>query len=218
MLVQRVLPMLPPDAVIWEAAGGAGHLVDPLRQAGREVSASDLYPGHADIAIDDFLQGVRPDNTDGAVMITNPPNSQLTAFLMHGLALIDAGHLQGLALLTRLGADGTKGRGPGFNRAAYAWKTCWRPYWEPRQPGDKSLRLARAMDTVAARPPGSVRDALCGFARSDRAAAAAVSRNKEKERNRCQCQMTCGGNGRLYRPAPWRRLAEQGLARRHYCG
>jgi hypothetical protein len=45
-----------------------------------------------------------------------------------------------MALLTRLGADTTKGRGSGFNRAAYVWKTCWRPYWKPRRKGDRQPR------------------------------------------------------------------------------
>ena len=54
--------------------------------------------------------------------------------------ILAAGGLAGMALLTRLGADTTKGRGAAFNRAAYIWKTCWRPYWKPRQKGDKQPR------------------------------------------------------------------------------
>ena len=56
------------------------------------------------------------------------------------LTLIDTGYLEGIALLTRLGADTTKGRGAGFNRATYVWKTCWLPCWKRRQKGDRQPR------------------------------------------------------------------------------
>jgi hypothetical protein len=140
-LVYEVLPALP-VGVIWEAAAGAGHLVDPLRAAGCEVIGTDLFPDpeRPDFAVHDFLHAPSPNATAGAVMITNPPNSKLTDFIVRGLTLIDAGYLKGMALLTRLGADTTKGRGPAFNRAANVWKTCWRPYWKPRQKGDSSPR------------------------------------------------------------------------------
>jgi len=140
-LMYEVLPALP-VRVVWEAGGGAGHLVDPLRAAGCQVIATDLFPDpeRPDIAVHDFLHGPPPKATAGAIMITNPPNSKLTDFIVRGLTLIDAGYLEGMALLTRLGADTTKGRGPAFNRAAYVWKTCWRPYWKPRKKGDKSPR------------------------------------------------------------------------------
>lgn len=140
MLLHCVLPKLPVGCTLWEAAAGAGHLVDLLRRARREVVASDLLPQRPDIVPHDFLRGAPPKMTAGTVMITNPPNSRLTEFLAHGLALIDLGHLEGMALLTRLGADTTKGRGAGFNRAAYEWRTCWRPYWKPRCKGDKQPR------------------------------------------------------------------------------
>lgn len=139
MLIHCVLPKVP-DGIIWEAAAGSGHLVDPLRRAGREVIATDLFPQRADIAPHDFVNGVPLNATAGAFMITNPPNSKLTEFIVRGLTLIDAGHLDGMALLTRLGADTTKGRGPAFNGAAYVWKTCWRPYWKPSRKGDKQPR------------------------------------------------------------------------------
>ena len=140
-LLYEVIPALPID-VIWEAAAGAGHLVDPLRAARCQVIATDLFPdpGRPDIAVHDFLHAPPPNGAAGAVMITNPPNSKLTDFIVRGLTLIDAGYLEGVASLTRLGADTTKGRGPAFNRAAYVWKTCWRPYWKPRQKGDSSPR------------------------------------------------------------------------------
>ena len=117
-----------------------GHLVDPLRRAGRKVISTDLLPQRPDIAVHDFLHEVPPNVTAGTIMITNPPNSSLTEFIVRGLTLIDMGHLEGMALLTRLGADTTKGRGSGFNRAAYIWKTCWRPYWKARRKVDKQPR------------------------------------------------------------------------------
>jgi hypothetical protein len=142
MLVHEVLPAVPARLTIWEMAAGAGHLVDPMRAAGREVIATDLFPDRdrPDISTHDFLHGPPPNVTAGAVAITNPPNSQLTEFIVRGLTLIDAGYLEGMGLLTRLGADTTRDRGPGFNRAGYAWKTEWRPYWKPRRKGDVSPR------------------------------------------------------------------------------
>jgi hypothetical protein len=141
-LVHELLPAAPAGLAIWEASAGSGHLMDPMRQARREVIATDLYPDRdlPDIALHDFVHGEPPPEAAGSLMITNPPYSKLTAFIVRGLTLIDRGHLEGLGLLTRLGADTTKGRGPVFNRAAYIWRTCWRPYWKPRQEGDKSPR------------------------------------------------------------------------------
>lgn len=142
LLVHDVLSAVPAGLTIWECAAGSGHLVDPMRGIRRDVIATDLYPdrGRPDIATHDFAHAPPPNATAGTVAVTNPPNSQLTEFIVRGLTLIDAGHLEGLALLSRLGADTTKGRGPAFNRAAYIWKTCWRPYWKPRQKGDKQPR------------------------------------------------------------------------------
>src|SRR5262249_31897587 len=62
LLLYRVLPMLPPGVTIWEVAAGRGHLVDPLRRAGREVLATDLYPppDRPDIGRHDLLHGPLP--------------------------------------------------------------------------------------------------------------------------------------------------------------
>jgi hypothetical protein len=56
-LVYEVLPALP-IGVVWEAAAGAGHLVDPLRAAGRQVIGTELFPGpeRPNIAVHDFLR------------------------------------------------------------------------------------------------------------------------------------------------------------------
>jgi len=121
---------------------GSGHLVDPLRRHRQLVIATDLFPDpdRPDIACHDFLHGAPPPETRGAVMMTNAPNSQLSEFQTRGLALIDAGWLAGMALLTRLGADRTKGRAAAFNRACREWQTARRPYWKPRRKGDKQPR------------------------------------------------------------------------------
>jgi hypothetical protein len=138
-LVHHVLPALS-ASVIWEAAAGDGRLVDPLRKAGRTVVATDRYPNRSDIAELDFLHSLPPPATREAIMLTNPPNSLLTEFIVRGLTLIDTGHLNGLVLLCRTGHDTTKGRAAAFNRGAAEWRCCWRPYWKPRQPGDKQPR------------------------------------------------------------------------------
>jgi hypothetical protein len=162
MMVYCVLPALPPDVAIWEAGAGGGNLVDPLRQAGRIVIATDLFPalGRPDIAVHDFLHGAPPPETRGSAMMTNPPNSKLTEFIVRGLTLIDAGFLEGMALLTRLGADRTKGRAAAFNRACLEWQTAWRPYWKPRRKGDKQPRWT-AQWTLWLRSHSGPRVTLC---------------------------------------------------------
>ena len=77
VLLYEVLPALPID-VIWEAAAGAGHLVDPLRATRCQVIATDLFPDpeRPDIAVHDFLHAPPPNAGAGTIMITNPPNSK----------------------------------------------------------------------------------------------------------------------------------------------
>jgi hypothetical protein len=104
------------------------------------VFATDLLPNRADIARHDFLHDPPRPEMRSAVMVTNPPNTQLTEFIIRGLTLIDAGWLAGLVVLCRTGADDTDGRAAAFNRAAMEWRCCWRPYWKPRRPGDKQPR------------------------------------------------------------------------------
>jgi hypothetical protein len=139
-LVHVVTPLLP-RVPIWECAGGQGHLVDPLRQAGHEVYASDLHPGRKDIEHHDFIMGRPPECTKGMIGITNGPHTSLTEFIIGGLKLIDAGHLAGFVILSRLGADTTDHRAELFNRAAYEWRMCWRPWWIPRHPEEKQPRF-----------------------------------------------------------------------------
>jgi hypothetical protein len=79
-LTEFVLPTLPPGP-IWEAAAGAGAIVDALRVAGRQVIASDIERQRRDIAQLDYLLGSPPAGTRGATMITNPPFSKLDSFL-----------------------------------------------------------------------------------------------------------------------------------------
>jgi hypothetical protein len=100
MLIHCVMSKIPPETPIWEAAGGSGHLVDPLRRGRQLVIATDLFPdpGRPDIGRLDFLHGEPPPETRGAVMVTNPPNSQLTQFIVRGETLIDTGWLVGMAL------------------------------------------------------------------------------------------------------------------------
>jgi hypothetical protein len=66
LLVSRVLPKLP-DGIIWEAAAGGGHLVDPMRQGGRQVMATDLFSKWSDIERHDFLHGPLPPEVLGTI-------------------------------------------------------------------------------------------------------------------------------------------------------
>jgi hypothetical protein len=82
-LVQVVLPALPLGP-IWECAAGGGHLVDPMRQAGREVIASDLFPPRArlDIIALDFLHDAPPEAALGSCVVTNAPANHLDSFII----------------------------------------------------------------------------------------------------------------------------------------
>jgi hypothetical protein len=134
-LTEFVLPTLPAD-VVWEAAAGAGVLVDALRAAGREVIASDSEPQQRDIVRLDYLLDAPLPATRGAVMITNPPFSKLTDFINRTLELLDAGHLAGAVLLVRMDFAGTDGRAAALNRAMAEWECCWRARWIPGSTGN----------------------------------------------------------------------------------
>ncbi len=134
-LIESVLPSLP-AGVVWEAAAGAGGLVDALRAAGREVIATDIERQRRDITQHDYLLDVPPPATRGAVMITNAPFSKLTEFMHRTLELLDAGHLAGAALLVRIDFSGTDGRANALNRAVAEWECCWRSRWIPGSTGN----------------------------------------------------------------------------------
>jgi hypothetical protein len=134
-LMEFVLPTLP-AGVVWEAAAGAGVLVDALRAAGREVIASDNERQRRDIARLDYLVDAPRPATRGAVMITNPPFSKLTDFINRTQELLDTGHLAGAALLVRMDFAGTDGRAEALNRAVAEWECCWRSRWIPGSTGN----------------------------------------------------------------------------------
>lgn len=130
ILVQHVLPFLPPDSAIWEAAAGNGILVDVIRGAGYDhVIASDLLPRRHDIGSHDLLLGPPLKETRGSVLVTNPPNTRIDAFMATGLDLIDRGWLAGMALLLRLDHEMAISRSCAFNRACAEWLFSGRPWW-----------------------------------------------------------------------------------------
>ena len=61
-------------------------------------------------------------------MMTNPPNSVLSEFMVRGLTLIDTGRLAGMVLLVRIGHDVADGRAAAFNRAAAEWRKTGRAW------------------------------------------------------------------------------------------
>jgi hypothetical protein len=130
-----VLPSLPARP-IWEPAAGAGALVDALIAAKYEVFASDIESHRRDIARVDYLSEAPPPATRGAIVVTNPPFSQLDAFLSRTLALIDAGWLAAAVLLVRTDFAGTDGRANMLNRAVAEWECTWRARWIPGSTGN----------------------------------------------------------------------------------
>jgi hypothetical protein len=128
-LIEQVLPALP-EAAIWEAAAGGGHLADPLRAAGRHV-ISDIERQRRDILQHDYLRGTPPAATKGAIMATNPPYVQIDEFLARTLSLLDSGHLSAAVLLERPDFAATIGRADMLNRAVLELTCCWRVRWIP---------------------------------------------------------------------------------------
>jgi len=74
-----LLPYLPADAVVWEPAAGAGHLVRALEAAGRSVYASEIAHG------DNFYTHTPP--VAWGVQVTNPPFSSKYHWIEHSYAL-----------------------------------------------------------------------------------------------------------------------------------
>jgi hypothetical protein len=100
-----------------------------MREPGRVVLASDLYPRCSGVARCDFLHDPVPEAARGSVAVTNPPFNALDPFIARGLELLDRGLLSGLALLVRSDAPFTDGRATAFNRASHEFACCWRPTW-----------------------------------------------------------------------------------------
>lgn len=76
---------------IWECASGGGHLVEPLKEAGFKVYASDIEDRGAKNEVLDFL------NYDSRVkwpgdIITNPPYKYCTDFVLKALDCVFQGH------------------------------------------------------------------------------------------------------------------------------
>jgi hypothetical protein len=135
-LTKFVLPTMP-VVPIWEAAAGLGAIVDAVRACWREAIATDIEPQRHDIARLDYLKDdPPPPSTRGAILITNPPFSQLDAFLARTMALLDAGWLAGAVLLVRDDFAGTDGRAVVLNRAIAEWECVWRTRWIPGSKGD----------------------------------------------------------------------------------
>ena len=158
-LTEFVLPSLPAGPV-WEAAAGAGALVDALRAAGREVIASDIERQRRDIARLDYLRDPAPANTRGSIMITNAPFSQITAFIDRTQGLLDSGHLAAAALLIRIDFAGTDGRAEALNRAVAEFECCWRSRWIPGSTGNPRWWCLR----VTSQAGRSARRPTCGCA------------------------------------------------------
>ena len=77
-------------AQILEPCCGAGHIAQTLTEAGYSVQAQDLFDngyGHSGI---DFLE-YRPDLPSDFDIITNPPYSLATEFVLHSLEILPQG-------------------------------------------------------------------------------------------------------------------------------
>jgi len=137
--VEKVLPILPPQLLIWECAAGDGRFGDTITAAGRQVFMSDIEPQRRGIIRLDLIRDAPPPSeTRGAVAATNPPFPGSEAgdpFLHRIMALLDEGWLAGAVLLQRADSGGTDKHAEIFNRAVAEVTCCWRPIWIPGTQG-----------------------------------------------------------------------------------
>lgn len=73
------------EGVIWEPAAGQFHMVNRLRELGKEVVATDLVDRGFDVGGVDFL---KEENSRGQHIITNPPNKLGLEFIKKGCELL----------------------------------------------------------------------------------------------------------------------------------
>jgi hypothetical protein len=129
-VVDCLLPELHPwaarrglDAAIWEPAAGEGHIVNPLREAGFDVYASDKRSLIRGARQQDFMDVAACPYPQIRGIVTNPPygeKGELAArFVHHALALMKP--RKGLvAMLLRVDWDSASTR-TGIFRDCQAW-------------------------------------------------------------------------------------------------
>ena len=90
---------------VWECACGEGHLSNVLKERGYEVFSTDLIDRGYGLVLD-FLESNIRGNFD---IVTNPPYSKATDFVLHALDLVGEGHR--VAMFLKLSfLDGLKRR------------------------------------------------------------------------------------------------------------
>jgi hypothetical protein len=132
-LIRFVLPEIP--GPVWEPCAGDGRLADVMRDAGRDVIATDLNPRASGIARLNFLTDDPPAEAHGRAIITNEPFRELNRCLIRGHQLLDCGFASGLVLLFRNDALTADCRAEALNRATAEWACNWRPVWVPGTKG-----------------------------------------------------------------------------------
>jgi hypothetical protein len=132
-LVRFVLPEVP--GAIWESAAGDGRLAAAMRDAGRDVLATDLLPRGDGVRQCDFLHDDLPLEACCRAIVTNGPFRELDRFLTRGLQLLDRGAASALVLLLRSDAVSADCRADALNRASAEFCCSWRPVWLPGTQG-----------------------------------------------------------------------------------
>lgn len=94
------------DHNIWEPAAGHHLIVDTLKEAGYEVTATDIADYGFGDEIGNFLEVTAKESWDGDI-ITNPPYGLSTEFAIKALEVIKPGHKVAMFLRT-LFLEGTK--------------------------------------------------------------------------------------------------------------
>jgi len=125
-MVMNVLPMLPPNTMVWEPAAGDGRLASAIAETGRGVAVSDLVPVDPDEPPRDYLKVTPP---APCFVITNPPFNLADAFIARGAELMSQGLIRGFVLLLRLDHLGAGSRVDALNAASWEVHCNWRPRW-----------------------------------------------------------------------------------------
>lgn len=137
-LIPHIAHLLPPDASIWEPACADGQMVDPLRQYGYRVMATDLRP---DIkggqgGVDFLVPGSLYHSQQYDAIMTNPPFSVADQFIRRALE-----HAPVVVMLLKAQYWNTKNRKALFRETKpyMELNLTWRPAFLAKERGNSPL-------------------------------------------------------------------------------
>ena len=136
-LLPHIVNLLPADAKVWEPACADGQMVEPLREFGYSVMATDLRPdvkgGHGGI---DFLGNSVYHGQKYDAIITNPPFNAAELFIRRSLEIAPV-----VVMLLKAQYWNTKNRKKLFRetRPLLELNLTWRPAFLAQERGNSPL-------------------------------------------------------------------------------